>query len=53
MAGPATTIEEQFTVMTSGVAFILLLGYWVTLSLLSATVVRLASEDYLGRRRAE
>jgi len=50
LAGPATTIEEQLTIMTSGVSFILLLGYWVTLSLLSATVVRLASEDYLGRR---
>jgi hypothetical protein len=50
MAGPARSFEEQFAIMTSGVSFILLLGYWVTLSLLSATVVRLASEDYLGRR---
>ena len=49
VVGPGTTIEEQLAAMTSGFSLILMLGYWVSLSLLSATIVRLASEDYLGR----
>ena len=28
----------------------MVLGYWISLSLMSAVIVRLASEDYLGRR---
>jgi hypothetical protein len=49
IVGPGTTIEEQMTAMTSGFSLILMLGYWVSLSLLSASIVRLSSEDYLGR----
>lgn len=49
VVGPATAIEEQITAMTSGFSLVLMFGYWVTLSLLSATIVRLSSEDYLGR----
>ena len=48
--GPATAIEEQISAMTSGFSLVLLLGYWISLSLLSATIVRLSSEDYLGRQ---
>jgi hypothetical protein len=47
--GPATAIEEQIAAMTSGFSIVLMFGYWVSLSLLSATIVRLSSEDYLGR----
>lgn len=50
VVGPATAIEEQIAAMTSGFSLVLMLGYWVSLSLLSATIVRLASEDYLGRQ---
>lgn len=50
VVGPGTTLEEQIAAMTSGFSLFLMFGYWVSLSLLSATIVRLASEDYLGRR---
>ena len=49
MLGPATAIEQQIEAMTSGFSLVLLFGYWISLSLLSATMVRLSSEDYLGR----
>jgi len=47
--GPATAIEEQIAAITSGFSLVMLFGYWISLSLLSATIVRLSSEDYLGR----
>jgi hypothetical protein len=48
--GPATRIEEQLRSLTGGFSFVLLFGAWVSLSLMSAVIVRLSSEDYLGRR---
>jgi len=30
--------------------FVLLFGYWVSLALMSAVIIRLASDDYFGRR---
>jgi len=50
IVGPATGIEEQLSRLTAGFSFVMLFGYWVTLSLMSAVIVRLSSEDYLGRR---
>ena len=48
--GPATRIDQQLSRLTSGFVGLMFLGYWVSLSLMSAVIVRLASEDYLGRR---
>lgn len=48
--GPATRIEEQLSRLTAGFSLIMVFGYWISLSLMSAVIVRLASEDYLGRR---
>ena len=48
--GPATRIEEQLSRLTAGFSVIMVFGYWVSLSLMGAVIVRLASEDYLGRR---
>ena len=48
--GPAMRIDEQLSRLTAGFGGLMLLGYWVSLSLMSAVIVRLASEDYLGRR---
>jgi len=47
--GPATQLEEQMARMTAGYMAVMLVGYWVSLSLMSAVIVRLSSEDYLGR----
>ena len=48
--GPATRIEEQLTRLTAGFSLVMMFGTWVSLSLMSAVIVRLSSEDYLGRR---
>jgi hypothetical protein len=48
--GPATRIEEQLTHLTAGFSIVMMFGYWISLSLMSAVIVRLSSEDYLGRR---
>ena len=48
--GPATQIEEQLTRLTGGFSLILLFGYWISLSLMNAVIIRLSSEDYLGNR---
>ena len=48
--GPATQIEQQLTRLTSGFSIIMIFGYWISISLMSAVLVRMSSEDYLGRR---
>jgi hypothetical protein len=48
--GPATQIEEQLARLTAGYSIVMMLGYWVSVSLMSAVLVRLSSEDYLGHR---
>jgi hypothetical protein len=48
--GPATQIEEQLTRLTAGYSLVMMFGYWVSVSLMSAVMVRLSSEDYLGHR---
>jgi len=48
--GPGTRIDQQLSRLTAGFGGLMLLGYWVSLSLMSAVIVRMASEDYLGRR---
>jgi hypothetical protein len=48
--GPATRIEEQLARLTAGFSIVMMFGYWISLSLMSAVIVRLSSEDYLGRR---
>lgn len=47
--GPASQIEAQIARITAGYGVVMLLGYWVSLSLMSAVIVRLSSENYLGR----
>lgn len=48
--GPGAQLEEQLGRLTAGTSGVLIIGYWISLSLMNATIVRLASEDYLGRR---
>jgi hypothetical protein len=50
IVGPATQIEEQLTRLTAGYSVVMMFGYWVSVSLMSAVMVRLSSEDYLGHR---
>jgi len=47
--GPATRIEEQLARLTAGFSIVMMFGYWISVSLMSAVMVRLSSEDYLGR----
>jgi hypothetical protein len=46
--GPAMQVEQQLSRLTAGYSVGLLLGYWISVSLMSAVMVRLSSEDYLG-----
>jgi hypothetical protein len=48
--GPGTRIEEQLSRLTAGFSLVMMFGYWISVSLMSAVIVRLSSEDYLGRR---
>jgi hypothetical protein len=48
--GPAAELEDQISRLTAGYSIAIVLGYWVSISLMSAVTIRLASEDYLGRR---
>jgi hypothetical protein len=48
--GPAAELEEQMARLTAGYSLAILFGYWVSVSLMSAVIIRLASEDYLGRK---
>jgi hypothetical protein len=48
--GPASELEEQMSRLTAGYSVALLFGYWISVSLMSAVIIRLASEDYLGRK---
>ena len=48
--GPAMQIEEQLARLTAGYSVVMMLGYWISVSLMSAVIVRLSSEDYLGHR---
>jgi hypothetical protein len=50
VVGPATRIEEQLTRLTAGFSIVMMFGGWISLSLMSAVIVRVSSEDYLGRR---
>ncbi len=46
--GPAMEVEQQLARLTAGYSVGLLIGYWISVSLMSAVMVRLSSEDYLG-----
>jgi hypothetical protein len=48
--GPAAQIEQQLNRLTGGYGVLVLLGYWVSVSLMNAVIVRMSSEDYLGHR---
>ena len=48
--GPATQIDQQLARLTAGYSILMLLGYWVSVSLMGAVIIRLSAEDYLGRR---
>ena len=48
--GPALQFEQQLTRLTAGFSAVMGVGYWISLSLMNAVIVRLSSEDYLGRR---
>jgi hypothetical protein len=46
--GPGMDFNEQFGRLTAGVGGLMVLGYWVSMSLMSSVMTRLSSEDYLG-----
>ena len=46
--GPGMDVNEQLSSLTGGVIGLMILGYWVSVSLMSAVMIRLASQDYLG-----
>ena len=46
--GPGMDMNEQFGRLTAGVGGLMVLGYWVSMSLMSSVMTRLSSEDYLG-----
>jgi len=46
--GPATQLDQQIARLTAGYSVLMLFGYWISVSLMSAVMVRLSSEDYLG-----
>ena len=48
--GPATQLDQQIARLTAGYSVLMLFGYWISVSLMSAVMVRLSSEDYLGHR---
>ena len=49
--GPAAQLSaEAVLTQTMSSTFVLALGYWVSMSLMSAVIIRLSSEDYFGRR---
>ena len=48
--GPGGQIEQQLSRLTAGFVGVMFIGYWITLSLMNAVIVRLAAEDYLGRK---
>lgn len=49
LVGIVTEPEEILTVYFSGAGIVLAVGYWVSLSLMSAVLVKKAADDYLGR----
>ena len=48
--GPAPQLEDQLTRLMGGFSFLMMFGSWISISLMSAAIIRLSSEDYLGRR---
>ena len=48
--GPSTPATAEVLSQAMSSTVILALGYWVSMSLMNAVIVRLASEDYFGRR---
>jgi hypothetical protein len=46
--GPGTDVNEQLNSLTAGVGGLMILGYWISVSLMSAVMIRLSSQDYLG-----
>jgi hypothetical protein len=46
--GPGTDVNEQLNSLTAGVGGLMILGYWISVSLMSAVMIRLSSHDYLG-----
>ena len=47
--GPATQISAEMIRQTASSSLVLVFGYWISMSLMSAVIVRLSSEDYFGR----
>jgi hypothetical protein len=48
--GPATQLSPEMMRLTMSYTLVLAFGYWISMSLMSAVIVRLSSEDYFGRR---
>ena len=48
--GPSSQMTADVLARSMSSTGVLLVGYWVSLSLMDAVIVRLASEDYFGRR---
>ena len=46
--GPGMDVNEQLSSLTGGMIGLMILGYWVSVSLMSAVMIRLSAQDYLG-----
>ena len=46
--GPGTDVNEQLANLTAGIGGLMIIGYWVSISLMSAVMIRLSAQDYLG-----
>ena len=49
LLGSVSQVEQPLARLTMGYTVVMAFGYWISLSLMNAVIVRLASEDYLGR----
>ena len=48
--GPSVQMTADVLTRSMSYTFVLLFGYWVSLSLMNSVIIRLASEDYFGRQ---
>jgi len=48
--GPGAQVEQDLARLTAGFMGIMAVGYWISVSLLNAAILRIAAEDYMGRR---
>ena len=48
--GPTSQLSADIGRLTFAYGMLLVFGYWISMSLMNSVIIRLASEDYFGRR---